>query len=271
MRHLHATVRRPAGKTRRWGAPFLKSAGLAVFAAAGTYGVLETRDWMTSGDTLPLRSIAVQGVSADRIPEIIAYAEVEEGMPLFGIELEVVRAKVGTHPFVADARVRRIPPDTLEIDVTPRNAVAVGVVEGRLYLVDEQGTPLKAAHPGDGLDLPVLSGVPVEEWHRPSSPVIALGLSVIKQYLAAGAPGGALAEVNIDATGRPTAILEHGERVVLGRGDLTETMERLGRVWQTLMRQERNVSEIRLDDSHRPERVAIRLRGQPEVVGPPGG
>lgn len=271
MRHFHAPARRPAMRARRWATPFLKSAGLAAFAAAGTYGVLEARNWVTSGDTLPLRSIAVQGVSADRIPEIMAYAEVSEGMPLFGIELDVVRAKVGTHPFVADARVRRVPPDTLEIDVTPRIPFALGVVEGRLYLVDETGTPLKAAQPGDGLDLPVLSGISVDEWHRPSSPGIALGLSVIKNYLAAGAPGGALAEVNIDATGRPTAVLEHGARVVLGRGDLTQTMERLARVWQALTRQERIVSEIRLDDSHRPERVAVRLRGPLEVVGPPGG
>ncbi|MFZ9889346.1 MAG: cell division protein FtsQ/DivIB [Myxococcota bacterium] len=271
MRHVHPPVRRPAERAHRWVGPLLKSAGFAAFAAAGTYGVLQSRDWLTAGDTLPLRSVAVQGVSAERIPEIIAYAEVREGMPLFGIDLEAVRARVGSHPFVADARVRRVPPDTLEIHVTSRAPLALAAVEGRLYLLDDTGVPFKIAQPGDGLDLPVITGVPQHEWQTPQSPLVSLGLVVIKSHQAAGAPGGALAEVNIDAAGRPTAILQHGERVVLGRGDLTETMERLGRVWQALERQERAVSEIRLDDSHRPERVAVRLRVQPEVVGQPGG
>lgn len=279
LRHRRSTAR---GLPPRRGAGVLavvKGGALVGLAALGAVGVVEARAWLTEGDVLPLRSVAVSGVADDRAREIVAYAEVSQGEPLLALDLDVVKARVEQHPFVASANVRRVPPDGLEIEVMERRPRALLAVGGSLYLVDERGAPQKRARPGDGLDLPLITGLEADAFDEAEtsegadevSPAVSRALRVIDAHEAAGAPGGPLAEVWMETSERPVAVLADGTRVVLGEGDPEHKMTRLGRVLSALARQGKGADRVRLDDDRRPERVAVRLRARPEMGEKPEG
>lgn len=255
--------------------PVVKAAAFLGLAGLGAAGVVHTSAWLREGDVLPLRSVAVSGVEGERAREVVAYAEVAQGEPLLSLDLDLVKARVEQHPFVARANVRRVPPDGLEIEVEERVPRALVSVEGALYLVDGRGAAQKRARPGDGLDLPVITGLPSSVFEGLGSdevaPAVALALRVLDAHDAAGAPGGALAEVFMETPERPVAVLDDGTRVVLGEGDLDRKMARLGRVVSALSRQGKGAERVRLDDDRRPERVAVRLRARPEMGEGPEG
>lgn len=276
---------RRGGDARRGSrAGALKGALFVGVAAAGAVGVVRLDGWLRSDDVLPLRSVAVAGVSGERAREVVAYAEVSQGEPLLGVDLDVVKARVEQHPFVDTASVRRVPPDGLEIEVRERRPRALVALDGVLYLVDERGAPQKRAMPGDGLDLPVITGIGADAFAGtftggeesggavlPAPDALGVALRVLASHEAAGAPGGALAEVRMETAERPVAVLADGTRVVLGEGDYDEKMARLSRVMEALSRQGKGAERVRLDDDRRPERVAVRLRARPEMGEKPEG
>lgn len=270
-RHGTSSSASPVARGARLGTA-LKSGLLIGLAAAGAVGVVRTDAWLRSDDVLPLRSIAVAGASGDRAKEVVAYAEVTQGEPLLALDLDAVKARVELHPFVKTANVRRVPPDGLEIEVTERRPVALLAAEdGALYLLDDAGAPVKRAHPGDGLDLPVITGVATSAMGDDVPGELDVALRVLAAYARAGAPGGSLAEIRMETRDRPVAVLADGTRVVLGEEELDDKMARLSRVMTALARQGREASSVRLDDNRRPERVAVRLRARPEMGEKPEG
>lgn len=249
--------------------PPLRAAAFLGMAGLGAAGVVHLGSWLREGDVLPLRSVAVAGVEGERAREVVAYAEVRQGEPLLSLDLDIVKARVEQHPFVERAHVRRVPPDGLEIEVEERAPRALLSVDGALYLLDERGAAQKRARAGDGLDLPLITGLSAEIFENLESdevaPAVSLALRVIEAHEAAEAPGGTLAEVFMETPERPVAVLEDGTRVILGEGDFEEKMARLVRVTSALSRQGRGAERVRLDDDRRPERVAVRLRARPEM------
>jgi cell division protein FtsQ len=241
-----------------------------VFIAVGVLLVVQASEWLRRDDVLPVRTVAVEGASPDRANELRVYAGVPRGAPLFRVDLDEVAARVEEHPHVARAAVRRVPPDGLAIRVEERQAVAV-VSADELYLVDDTGVPFKRAQPGDGLDLPLITGVERDAFGAQSPAHVERALEVVRGFAAAGAPTGELSEVFVGPGLRVEAVVGDGLRVVLGTSGFTDKLARLERVLAELQRRGERASEVFLDDERRPERVAVRLRVVPEMGRKPGG
>jgi cell division protein FtsQ len=256
-------------RSRVW--PVLAAGAFAGVVATGTFVVLRTAAWLESDGVLPVRSIAVTGAEGERAREVTAYADVRHGEPLLGVDLDEVVRRVEQHPFVKSAQVRRIPPDGLEIVVSQRRAVALLAVAGGLYLVDEEARAFKRARPGDGLDLPVITGLAAAALEDEALGALAPALALLRAHTEGGSPGGALAEVHMETSRRPVAVLAGGLRLVFGEDGFEEKWERARRALEALERRQEAAKSIYLDDGRRPERVAVRLRARPEMDEKPGG
>lgn len=269
--HLRTTGSTPRPPRRRGG--LRRAVSTLAFGsvfAAGAWGVGEAWRWATADDVLPVRTIAVEGTSSARAHEVRAFSGVRYGDPLLAVDVERAARAVLEHPWVREAAVRISPPDGVAIDVLERTPVAVLAADGALYLLDEDGTPFKRARAGDGLDLPVLTGVRAAPDDEALVAETRVALGALTAHAEAGAPGGAVSELHMETPDRVVLVLEDGLRVTLGATDFRERTERLAHVLQLLHHRKEQPSHVRLDDARRPERVAVRFRARPEVGEKPG-
>lgn len=274
-----ARMRRPSSLPRKLLlGRLVRGGGLLGVAGLAALGVVQVARWVEASDALPLRTISVQAspcdgcTSALREDEILLYAGVKTGVPLFAVELDEVAARVMEHPYVASAAVRRVPPDGLEIAVEARTPAAVLAGE-RLYLLDASGTVMKTAIPGDGLDLPLITGIDSESVAAGAAlPTLSAAVGLLEAHRRAGSPGGKASEVNWISGVGFELVLEDGARVRVG-DDGPDVMDaklaRLDAVVRRLSSEGRRASFIYLDDERRPERAAVRLRTVAET--PPAG
>ena len=268
----------------------LKGAVLVAIATGSAFGVVKVRDVVEQSDRFPLRAVNVvapvgaEDLSDSRINEVRAYAELEAGIPWFGIDTDVVAHRVEHHPFVREARVERQPPDGIDITVVMRAPLALLRVNEALYLVDDEGEVMKRVRPGDPLDLPLIAledtaaidsvastGLEVEEVTNQGRRL--RGLADAVDILASAADLGLLSRIS-EVVAIPAAgfelVLDDGARARLGTTDIDTKLRRLLSTEQTLKSKGQAFSFMWLDDGQRPERVAVRLRPATET-SPTGG
>jgi cell division septal protein FtsQ len=229
-------------------------------------GVVHVFDAIMRSDVLPVRNLVIEGAGAERVPEIVAFAEVAHGTPLFSISLVDVKERVEEHPWVRRATVRRVAPDGLLVIVDERTARAV-VATPALYLVDESGVPFKPAKHDDGVDLPVVTGLSPARLEGPDGKeLLARAVLAIDAYDRAGAPAGRLDEIAVAASGALTLVVDTRRFIAIGSDGFDRKLARLPRVLRTLDdARVGSATHIWLDDERRPERVAVRVIPPAEV------
>ncbi len=141
-------------------------AGLAfTFAIAIVGGVFYTYRVFATSDFFALRNVELRGdIRAPRDELINAlHKNTEQG--LWSTNLEQLREKLRQHPWVRDAEVVRVLPDTLKVTITEREPyVLARLSNGVLVWVDRDGVILdeQGTFKGDANDkqeLPLLSGL----------------------------------------------------------------------------------------------------------------
>ncbi len=105
-----------------------------------------------------VRQIDVTGVQ--RMARLPVYAaaldQPSNAMPL--VDLDLIRERLLTQPWVADASVSRRLPDTIAIHVVERAPSALWQNQGVVKLVDGGGVVLQPVNPDDWPDLPLIVG-----------------------------------------------------------------------------------------------------------------
>lgn len=105
-----------------------------------------------------VKSIAVTGVAGVRADDVRAAALPPGRTSLFSAAPTLVRARVQRLDWVEDARVKRLWPSTLRIDVKRRKAYALWRVNSEAIVIDENGAPLSRPPRDDMANLPVIVG-----------------------------------------------------------------------------------------------------------------
>ncbi len=196
-------------------------------------GVIALLGWCVSllndPATLPISKVRVQGnfVHLDEAMLQRAVAEMAH-QGFFSVDIEAVKQRVEQLPWVAQASVRRIWPDTLGIDVQEQKAVARWANGG---LVNEAGrsfTPLASSHPSR---LPLFRGpenmLPEigEAYRRDSALLVNVGLRI--------------SEVNMNSRRALSLKLNQSENesfeLVLGREQTEARLQRFIRVYKKLL------------------------------------
>ncbi|MCC6159443.1 MAG: FtsQ-type POTRA domain-containing protein [Deltaproteobacteria bacterium] len=144
------------------------------------------RGLVTHSPLFALKAIEVSRCEHVTSDEIHRFLELYPRQSLFAVELTPIRERLLDHPWVADARVRRVWPDTVSIEITERRPVATILIsadedaavraEGRirkhmnLYFVDDRGVVFSPVPVGDHRRLPVLTGFSRKDFVAARSP-----------------------------------------------------------------------------------------------------
>ena len=152
----HVRKARRVRSLLRWSGIAVANVGIAAVLVAS--GASVARHFATS-DELAVREIVVEGTSRTT-PEAVRRVLA----PVLGrniVELSLAEvAKIAMHdPWVKEALVKRILPDTLRVSVTERTPGALALIAGLVYVVDDGGFVMGPAGPELPYDLPLLVGL----------------------------------------------------------------------------------------------------------------
>ena len=134
---------------------------LATGARAERIGqsVTHGMDQITTGMGLKLRRVHITGASAEATPAIQRALNVEAGQPITSLDLDALQASIQAVGWVKEARVVRLLPDTLIVEVTEHDRLAVWQTGGRVFVIDGEGRAIPGADAGRYPGLPLVVGV----------------------------------------------------------------------------------------------------------------
>jgi cell division protein FtsQ len=260
-------VDRVPGERRRWLARSFALVLPTAVALAGLAGAgLAAWKIGIEGPALRIRAISFEGLSRVSDRELLELSTVLPGDHLLLADLDRMQAALARHPWVEAVAVRRTMPPGLVVTVTERRAAAL-VDLGGLYLIDRSARVFKRAAPGDGLDLPVVTGIARDEWverRAEVEPLLASALALVDLWAARGLDRQMpVAEIHVDRDYGTTLFVGDGAAEVrLGTGDLPDKLSRLSRVLDALEADGREADVVHLDNRRRPDWVTVRVAGR---------
>ena len=148
---------------------------LATGARAERIGqsVTHGMDQITTGMGLKLRRVHITGASAEATPAIQRALNVEAGQPITSLDLDALQASIQAVGWVKDARVVRLLPDTLIVEVKEHDRLAVWQTGGRVFVIDGEGRAIPGADAGRYPGLPLVVGVGADKAAGDILPLLA--------------------------------------------------------------------------------------------------
>ncbi len=257
------------GRARRLA---LAAAGVVVLSGACA-GALQGWRALSRADALRIREIRFHGLEHATADELLAISPVRPGDHLLRVDLDAMRAALALHPWIRTVAVRRSWPPALVVTVRERRAVAL-VDLGGLYLVDDEANVFKRAAAGDGLDLPVVTGIARADYvqRRPTvEPLLEGALALARAWRERDAQA-ALSEIHVDpGEGTTLYVGPQGTQVRLGSGDLGAKLDRLEQVLSALRAEGRTAEVLHLDNRVHPSWVTARIASTQQQLGKGGG
>jgi cell division protein FtsQ len=270
--------RDPAEERRKLGRAMARVARpLAAVALLAGVGLLAWRHAVV-GDLLRIREVRFEGIERASAQELLELSPIQRGDHLVLCDTSLMEAALRRHPWIASVEVRRTLPPAVEARVVERRAAAL-VDLGSLYLVDASGDVFKRAVPGDGLDLPVVTGIGRDAWverRAEIEPLLQGALALLGRWAERGLDRRApISEIHIDADyGTTLWAGRDGFEVRLGQGAIPEKLARLEQVLAAVEADGQRAEVLHLDNRRRPDWVAVRLaagertQGQPDEAAP---
>jgi cell division protein FtsQ len=130
--------------------------GSSLFDAREAFA--ETTDAAAASAGFAIGDIKVTGVSDARAREVRDVAVPEGRRSMLSLDPDEVKARVESLDWVASARVHRLWPSTLTIEVERRQAYARWQEDGEISVIDYNGERLLAERAADHPDLPLVVG-----------------------------------------------------------------------------------------------------------------
>jgi cell division protein FtsQ len=157
FRRVHV---KPARKRGRWALLARPLLTYGVLAAAAAYVVYRGGALLAHARMLQIGNIVVRGNSRLSNGEVLAILSGLRGENIVLTDLDQWRGRLMSSPWVEDAALRRALPSTVEVFVTERAPIALGRLDGELFLIDERGVVIDHHSPRYGdLDLPIVDGL----------------------------------------------------------------------------------------------------------------
>lgn len=184
-------------------------------------------------------------VDGDRLRALMG---LRPGTNLLAVDIDELARAVVADPWIASARVVRRLPDTLMVDVTEHEPVAV-LLAGKFFLVDAKGRPFKEMEPGERGRLPIITGIGA--WDLVRNTVGAgrrmdRALAVLRAYQAGPRPD--LGEIHVEPDGAVTLYTaRRGTQLDLGRGDPEVALARYDALRKSLGLRSEALAAVHLD------------------------
>ena len=151
---------RPSVKPRKRVAPIWRTQRIiAIFAIIAFSGIAGASTWAAQSgwagkkfDDVRWKAIAastqlgftvqevfVTGRGETKRQEIMRMLEVERGAPILAYDFASAKERVERLPWVLNAKIERLLPDTLVLHLIERRPLALWQNDGRFFLIDEEG------------------------------------------------------------------------------------------------------------------------------------
>jgi cell division protein FtsQ len=131
--------------------------GLVSIGLLTCGGVLTARMLLAS-NYFAVASVRVENQQRLTQEEVFALSDIQRGVNIFDLDLEMIGRKIAENPWVAGASVERVFPSEVVIRISERRPEAIVSLD-YLYYVDESGEIFKMLDSGDRLDFPLISGI----------------------------------------------------------------------------------------------------------------
>lgn len=152
---VRPTGRRGAWLHRLW---FAARAGGALLVVS--LAVWRVVTLVTESPAFDVANVQIHGQDRLSRGEAMALIGDLRGRNILGLDLPEWRARLMTSPWVEDAVVRRVLPNTVDVVIRERRPMGIARLGRDLYLVDQQGTVIDTYGPSySDLDLPVIDGL----------------------------------------------------------------------------------------------------------------
>jgi cell division protein FtsQ len=152
--------KRSGGQRRRRVLPFWRTRAAVVSSSLGCAAVIVFGGWMVWHLGVPQRLVAdavhsmvvasaragfvvhevfVVGRTATPKPTLLDAIGVKRGAAILAIDLPAVRARIQALPWVREASVRRVLPDTVVVEIVERRPLALWQHQKKFALIDDEG------------------------------------------------------------------------------------------------------------------------------------
>lgn len=206
-------VRQPIS-WRLYGGVLVGGIGLSALAWGGWMGW----NWVREPQLMPISTLTITGTSAQiPLPEVNAVLKPYADQGFLWVHPDQVRHALDTLPWVADAEVRRVWPDRLQVNIKPYAPVARWL-GGVGQMVDDQGQVFSVPPSQIPGDLPNLEG-PADSGAR-----LIAQMANFNQILAP--LGVKVLDLQEDQRGGWRCILSNKVRLLLGSEDILPALKR---------------------------------------------
>jgi cell division protein FtsQ len=218
---------------------------------------------------LGVRETVVRGCKELTEKEILSLAGIRSSPNIFGVNLDAMARRIGANPWIRDVTIGRELPNRLVIVIRERTPVALLEKKKDLFLLDENGTPFKRMEPGEGNDLPVLTGCVRED--RIEEPLLKSALSLLKILARTQdfPPIGTVSEIHGNETFGLSLFTDRGLCLQVGFDGYEGKLKRLAPVMEDLDRKNLR-SAFLLIDLNDPAKINVERRNILAPAGPAG-
>lgn len=234
--------------------------GLVIWSGVLAYG------HATSAEYFAVEDATVTGASRLERGEVLETAGFAAGMNVFTVDTEEMTRALESHPWIAEASVKRSIPRNVSIEIRERRPEALVLFDSP-YLVDDTGEVFKRWTSDDPVQAPVITGFTREQFILDGEGVlegVREAIAFARRYRSSGleriAP---LAEVHREVDGGLTVVVgDDPFRVKLGAGPYRRKLERLAMLLDRMSRDGLRPAMIYLDNEVRPDRVTVKIKGE---------
>jgi cell division septal protein FtsQ len=191
--------------------------------------------WALYGQVVRSPKLMVENINVtgfDRVSEAEALraANLQRGRNILVLSTERAEAVIESNPYIEQATVVRILPDTVNVSVVERRPVVLVNMDG-LFIMDAKGVLFKRYAPEDRLDIPVVTGL---EEHRDKWK-FTMGPALLELVRVLGSDArfnlSNISEINADPVhGFSVVTLKEGIRLDLGSVGFVEKFEILDKI-----------------------------------------
>jgi cell division protein FtsQ len=249
------------GAVRVHGPSVLKGLLAAVLTAGLVWGAIELRAWALASPRFQLQEVNFTGLNRASRADLVKLSGLALGQNLFAMDVPALEKAMLQHPWVHSVEVTRHFPASVSVEVVEHTPEAL-VVLGDLYVLNGEGEPFKRVTPGDGLDLPLVTGVVRDDYVKDPAEVrerLKEALEVARSYSALKiGVHERLSEVRLDGASL-ALVTVGGQEVLMGEGNTEAKLSRLTRIRRELSAKGLAADVIHLDNRARPGWVAVKL------------
>lgn len=248
----------------------LLASGLFVLLLSATF--MFVHDVMTQSSYFTAKRIEVSGTNRLSPEETLDYAGLKPGVNLLALNLPLVRKRLISHPWVADATLRRELPDGLVIAIKEHRALAV-VDLGRKFVINNEGVIFKEARTFDLERLPRVTGLQYADMvvdDQETSPAFdaVMKVLVMGQQPGSPVPNSVIKQVAVDRDmGLQLYAFDERLAIRLGYNQYVKKYQRLATALYYFDKSSLS-AEIEWIDLRNPERIVINpIQGRSGIKG----